>query len=55
MTSMRYDTFENETEIEAIIQKLQSMSIDYMQRPDAWEVSEMTNSAKSNKKIPVLV
>ena len=54
MTSARYDTFENETELEAMIKDLQSRSIDYMKRPDAWEVSEMTDPIKASKKIPAL-
>ena len=33
----RFDTFEDEKEIEKLIQELQSLSIEYMKRPDAWE------------------
>ncbi len=33
----RFDTFENEKEIEELIKSLQAESIKYMKQPDAWE------------------
>ncbi len=33
----RFDTFEDEKEMEKLIKELQSLSIEYMKQPNAWE------------------
>ncbi len=45
MVENKYDTFENENEIDELIKSLQEKCIEYMKQPDAWEF----DSSKKNE------
>ncbi len=45
----RYDTFEDEKEINEIVQKLQAKTMDYMTSPDAWEFDDSKLDVKRTK------
>ncbi|MBR6126499.1 hypothetical protein IKQ21_02325 [bacterium] len=47
ITAQRYDTFEDEKEIEKIIQSLQSKTMEYITSPNAWEFQTMPDEKYS--------
>lgn len=43
MVEKRFDTFEDEKEISAMIKSLQSKTIEYMTSPNAWEFETISD------------
>ena len=49
MTEKRYDTFENDSEIYEMVEKMQNKTIEYMSLPDVWDIPTNTDKTTESK------
>lgn len=53
MSINRYDTFENETEMNELVRRNQAKSITYMQQPSLWDMPTISRKIKASSKVKI--
>ena len=53
MSINRYDTFENELEMNELVKRNQAKSVAYMQQPSLWNMPTISRKIKASSKIKI--